>query len=76
MAELVDAQVSGTCDRYGRGSSSLLQGTITKRDPNGSFFVMVDRVYREQRKRQQPKRTCKLFDRSVVVEHFLSAKLT
>ena len=28
MAELVDAQVSGTCDRFGRGSSSLLQGTI------------------------------------------------
>ena len=27
MAELVDAQVSGTCDRFGRGSSSLLQGT-------------------------------------------------
>lgn len=52
MAELVDAQVSGTCDRYGRGSSSLLQGTITKRDPNGSFFVMVDRVCREQEKRQ------------------------
>ena len=27
MAELVDAQVSGTCGRFGRGSSSLLQGT-------------------------------------------------
>ncbi len=27
MAELEDAQVSGTCDRFGRGSSSLLQGT-------------------------------------------------
>lgn len=52
MAELVDAQVSGTCDRYGRGSSSLLQGTITKRGPNGAFFVMVDRVCREQEKRQ------------------------
>ena len=30
MAELVDAQVSGTCDRFGRGSSSLLQGTTKK----------------------------------------------
>lgn len=30
MAELVDAQVSGTCDRFGRGSSSLLQGTKKK----------------------------------------------
>ncbi len=33
MAELVDAQVSGTCDRFGRGSSSLLQGTITQNPP-------------------------------------------
>lgn len=31
MAELVDAQVSGTCGQYGRGSSSLLQGTIPKK---------------------------------------------
>ena len=44
MAELVDAQVSGTCDRFGRGSSSLLQGTIIKTDPDGSFFIMVKRT--------------------------------
>ena len=37
MAELVDAQVSGTCDRFGRGSSSLLQGTI-KKSPIRGFF--------------------------------------
>ena len=41
MAELVDAQVSGTCDRYGRGSSSLLQGTIQQNPPNGGFCCMV-----------------------------------
>ena len=44
MAELVDAQVSGTCGQYGRGSSSLLQGTISKKDPDGSFFDMVKRT--------------------------------
>ena len=38
MAELVDAQVSGTCDRFGRGSSSLLQGT-KKTSLCGGFFV-------------------------------------
>ena len=38
MAELVDAQVSGTCDRFGRGSSSLLQGT-TKKSPIRGFFI-------------------------------------
>ena len=44
MAELVDAQVSGTCDRFGRGSSSLLQGTIIKTAPCGAFFIMVKRT--------------------------------
>ena len=44
MAELVDAQVSGTCDRFGRGSSSLLQGTIQKKAPDGAFFCMVERT--------------------------------
>lgn len=38
MAELVDAQVSGTCDRYGRGSSSLLQGTNNKKSPLMGIF--------------------------------------
>lgn len=38
MAELVDAQVSGTCDRFGRGSSSLLQGT-TKKPPLRVVFL-------------------------------------
>ena len=38
MAELVDAQVSGTCDRNGRGSSSLLQGTIKKHPFEGVFL--------------------------------------
>ena len=38
MAELVDAQVSGTCDRFGRGSSSLLQGT-TKKPPFRVAFL-------------------------------------
>lgn len=42
MAELVDAQVSGTCDRFGRGSSSLLQGTITKKTLFRVFFVMAN----------------------------------
>ena len=43
MAELVDAQVSGTCDRFGRGSSSLLQGTNKKRYPDGYLFLLVNR---------------------------------
>lgn len=40
MAELVDAQVSGTCDRFGRGSSSLLQGTTKKPPVMGGFLVV------------------------------------
>lgn len=59
----------------GSGSSSLLQGTITKTDPNGSFFVMVNRPCCEQGKQQQPQRVYKGFDQSEVVE-LDEAKLT
>ncbi len=40
MAELVDAQVSGTCDRFGRGSSSLLQGTKQKASLAEAFCLV------------------------------------
>lgn len=43
MAELVDAQVSGTCDRFGRGSSSLLQGTKKSSSSEGIFLVIRKR---------------------------------
>lgn len=45
---------------------SLLQGTIIKTDPNGSFFIMVNRDCCEQGKRQQPQRTDK-----VLCRHFI-----
>ena len=70
MAELVDAQVSGTCDRFGRGSSSLLQGTIIKTAPLWGFFYYGKKNLSVcQPTTAERSKRYKYFDRSGVVLH-------
>ena len=79
MAELVDAQVSGTCDRFGRGSSSLLQGTIIKTaPPAGLFFIMVKRTcqFASPQQRSEANVTSTLTEAELFCAWISRAKLT